>query len=175
MAFNGLLQGVMQGISAGAKGGAEVAKGYFEDQRKVDVYKEMADIETEKQKLIEECRSHLGVECKGKELEMEREETIKRGTDKNYLKSERNLAGAKHFESAASLAQARLAEIPSGSGRWAPPLSRGYMKAQMTASVWFRGTFLGSEAATGISRKRLPPSGNLLSNSDRSICRPSFR
>ena len=111
MAFNGLLQGVMQGIAAGAKGGAEVAKGYYEDQRKVDVYKEMADIETEKQKLIEKFRSDLGVERKGKELELEREKTIKRGTDKNYLKSERNLAGAKQFESAASLAQARLADM----------------------------------------------------------------
>lgn len=111
MAFNGLLQGVMQGIAAGAKGGAEVAKGYYEDQRKVDVYKEMADIETEKQKLIEKFRSDLGVERKGKELELEEQATVKRGTNKEYLKAERNLAEAKHFESAASLAQARLADM----------------------------------------------------------------
>lgn len=109
MAFNGLLQGVMQGIAGGAKAGAEVAKGYYEDQRKVDVYKEMADIETEKQKLIEKFRSDLGVERKGKELELEREETIKSGTDKDYLKARRNIKGAEQFESSASVAQARLA------------------------------------------------------------------
>lgn len=111
MAFQGLLQGVMQGIAAGAKGGAEVAKGYFDDQRKIDVYKEMADIETEKQKLIEKFRSDLGVERKGQELELERQETIKRGGDKDYLKAERNLAATKQFESAASIANARLANM----------------------------------------------------------------
>ena len=111
MAFNGLLQGVMQGISAGAKGGAEVAKGYFDDQRKVDVYKQMADIEMEKNARLEELKANVAVERKGKELEMERAETIKRGSDKSYLKSERALAQAKHFESAASLANARLSEM----------------------------------------------------------------
>jgi hypothetical protein len=111
MAFNGLLQGVMQGISAGAKGGAEVAKGYYEDERKIDVYKAMADIEMEKNTRLEELRSNLATRRKGEELEMERTETVKRGTDKEYLKAERNLASAKHFESAASLANARLAEM----------------------------------------------------------------
>jgi len=110
MAFNGLLQGVMQGVAAGATGGAEVAKGYYEDQRKVDVYKEMADIETEKQKLIEKFRSDLGVERKGKELELEDQATVKRGTNKEYLGAVKNIKAAERQpESSASVAQARLA------------------------------------------------------------------
>lgn len=111
MAFNGLLQGVMQGISAGAKGGAKVAEGYVEDQRKIDVYKEMASVDEEKNARLEELRSNLATRRKGEELEMERQETIKRGGDKEYVAAERKLAGAKHFESAASLAQARLADM----------------------------------------------------------------
>lgn len=101
----------MQGIGAGAKGGAEVAKGYFEDQRKIDVYKEMADVEMEKNARLEELKSNLSTRRKGEELELERQETIRRGSDKEFLKSERALAGAKHFESAASLANARLADM----------------------------------------------------------------
>lgn len=111
MAFNGLLQGVMQGIQGASDAGAYAAKGLFDDKRKVDVYKEMADIEQEKNARLEELRSNLSIERKGKELEMEREETVKRGTDKGYLKAERNLASAKHFESLASVANARLAEM----------------------------------------------------------------
>lgn len=118
MAFNGLLQGVMQGIAAGATGGAEVAKGYYEDQRKVDVYKEMADIETEKRKLIEKFRSDLDVERKGKELELERKEEITRGKNPEYLESlrARDIAGVagdiklKQTRSADSIAT----EGPSG-------------------------------------------------------------
>lgn len=111
MAFNGLLQGVMQGISAGAKGGAKVAEGYVEDERKIDVYKEMASVDEEKNARLEELRSNLATRRKGEELEMEQAARIKQGTDPESLRAERNLAKAKHFESAASVAQARLADM----------------------------------------------------------------
>lgn len=111
MAFNGLLQGVMQGISAGAKGGAEVAKGYYEDERKIDVYKQMADIEEEKMLRIDEIKRNRDVEDVGRKGEAETQVLTSRMGNKDYLKGVRAESLAKHVESAGSAAQAALAQM----------------------------------------------------------------
>lgn len=111
MAFNGLLQGVMQGIGSGAKAGAEVAKGYYEDQRKIDVYKEMADIEEQKMLRIDEVKRNRDVEDVGRKGQAETEALIARSNDPRYIKGVRAEAQAKHIESAASVANARLANM----------------------------------------------------------------
>jgi len=87
MAFQGLLQGVMQGIGAGAKGGAEVAKGYFEDQRKIDVYKEMADIEQEKMLLIDKIKRNRDIEDIAPKSEAETKAAIAKMSNPEYVKS----------------------------------------------------------------------------------------
>lgn len=111
MAFNGLLQGVMQGIAAGAKGGAEVAKGYYEDERKIDVYKEMADIEEQKMLRIDEVKRNRDIEDIGRKGEAEAKSYKAKMSDKDFVKSLRTEAEAKHVESAASAAQATLAKM----------------------------------------------------------------
>lgn len=111
MAFNGLLQGVMQGIGAGAKGGAEVAKGYYEDQRKIDVYKEMADIEEQKMLRIDEVKRNRDVEDIGRKGEAEKNAYVSKMSDTDFVKSLRAEAQAKHVESAGSAAQAALAQM----------------------------------------------------------------
>lgn len=111
MAFNGLLQGVMQGISAGAKGGAEVAKGYYEDERKIDVYKEMADIEEQKMLRIDEVKRNRDIEDIGRKGKAEASAYKAKMSDKDFVKSLRTEAEAKHVESAGSAAQAALAKM----------------------------------------------------------------
>ena len=111
MAFQGLLQGVMQGIGAGAKGGAEVAKGYYEDQRKIDVYKEMADIEEQKMLRIDEVKRNRDVEDIGRKGEAEKDVYKSKMSDKEFVKGLRTEAQAKHVESAGSAAQAALAQL----------------------------------------------------------------
>lgn len=111
MAFNGLLQGVMQGISSGAKAGAEVAKGYYEDERKIDVYKEMADIEEQKMLRIDEVKRNRDVEDIGRKGQAETEALVARSNDPRYIKGVRAEAQAKHVESAGSVAQANLANL----------------------------------------------------------------
>lgn len=111
MAFQGILQGAMQGIAAGAKGGAEVAKGYVEDERKIDVYKEMADIEEQKMLRIDEIKRNRDVEDVGRKAGAETEAYKARMGDKDYVKGMQTEAHAKHVESAASIANARLANM----------------------------------------------------------------
>lgn len=112
MAFNGLLQGVMQGIGAGAKGGAEVAKGYYEDQRKIDVYKEMADIEEQKMLRIDEVKRNRDVEDVSRKGEAETEVLTGRLNDPAYLKGIKAKAEAERApESLASVMNARLANM----------------------------------------------------------------
>ena len=111
MAFNGLLQGVMQGISAGAKGGAEVAKGYYEDQRKIDVFKEMANVEEEKALRIDEVKRNRDIADVGRKGEAEKAVYKSKMSDKEFVKGLRTEAQAKHVESAGSAAQAALAQM----------------------------------------------------------------
>lgn len=111
MAFQGLLQGVMSGIAAGAKGGAEVAKGYYEDQRKVDVYKEMADIEEQKLLRIDEVKRARDISDIGAKGEAETAAYKAKMSDPEVLKGIRAEAQAKHVESAGSIAQANLANL----------------------------------------------------------------
>ena len=111
MAFNGLLQGVMQGIGAGAKGGAEVAKGYYEDQRKMDVFKQMADIEEEKALRIDEVKRNREIEDVGRKGEAEKDVYKSKMSDKEFVKGLRTEVQAKHVESAGSAAQAALAQM----------------------------------------------------------------
>ena len=111
MAFMGLVQGAMQGIAAGAKGGAEVAKGYFDDQRKVDVYKQMADIEEEKALRIDEVKRSRDIEDIGRKGEAEKDVYVSKMSDKDFVKGLRTEAQAKHVESAGSAAQAALAKM----------------------------------------------------------------
>lgn len=87
MAFNGLLQGVMQGIGSGAKAGAEIAKGQIEDQRKMDVFKQMADIEEQKLLRIDEVKRNRDVEDVGRKGEAETNVVIARGKNKDLLAS----------------------------------------------------------------------------------------
>lgn len=87
MAFNGLLQGVMQGIGSGAKAGAEIAKGQIEDQRKMDVFKQMADIEEQKLLRIDEVKRNRDVEDVGRKGEAETNVAIARGKNKDFLAS----------------------------------------------------------------------------------------
>lgn len=111
MAFNGLLQGVMQGIGSGAKAGAEIAKGQIEDQRKMDVFKQMADIEEQKLLRIDEVKRNRDVEDVGRKGEAETKALASRTNNPEYLKGVRAEAQAKHVESAASVANARLANM----------------------------------------------------------------
>lgn len=119
-------------IAAGVGGAAEasqgIVRGYIDDERKVGVAKQLADIDEEKQMRIEEARRNAKYDDdvrrsnpdgdlalnerqnkrldKTQELDIDREETIRRGNDKGYLGSIRNQAQAKHIESADSVASA---------------------------------------------------------------------
>lgn len=109
MAFNGLLQGVMKGIQGGADAGVYAAKGMFDDQRKVDVSKQLADIEEEKLLRIDEVKRQRDIRDIPLKGAAETQVAVERGNNNDYLTAERNVAKAKHIESAGSLAAAALA------------------------------------------------------------------
>lgn len=111
MAFNGLLQGVMKGIQGGADAGLYAAKGMFDDQRKVDVSKQLADIEEEKLLRIDEVKRQRDIRDIPLKGAAETQVAVERGNNNDYLTAERNVAKAKHIESAGSLAQAALANF----------------------------------------------------------------
>lgn len=108
MAFNGLLQGVMQGIQGGADAGVYAAKGLFDDQRKVDVSKQLADIEEEKLLRIDEIKRERDIRDIPLKGAADTQVAVDRGNNKEYLGALRNEAKAKHVESAGSVAQANL-------------------------------------------------------------------
>ncbi len=111
MAFNGLLQGVMQGIQGGADAGVYAAKGLYDDQRKVDVSKQLADIEEEKLLRIDEVKRERDIRDIPIKGQAETQVAVDRGNNKDYLKAVGNEARAKHVESAGSIAQAALANF----------------------------------------------------------------
>lgn len=117
MAFNGLLQGVMQGIQGGADAGVYAAKGLYDDQRKIDVSKALADIEEEKLLRIDEVKRERDIADIPKKGAAETQVAVDRGNNKDFLKATRNVEQAKHIESAGSIAQAALANFQLDSQR----------------------------------------------------------
>ena len=111
MAFNGLLQGAMKGIQGGAEAGVYAAKGLYDDQRKVDVSKQLADIEEEKLLRIDEVKRQRDIADIPLKGAAETQVAVDRGNNKDYLTAERNVAKAKHIESQGSIAQAALANF----------------------------------------------------------------
>lgn len=117
MGFNGLLQGVMQGVQGGADAGAYAAKGLYDDQRKIDVNKALADIEEEKILRIDEVKREREIADIPRKGAAETQVAVDRGNNKDFLKATRNVEQAKHIESAGSIAQAALANFQLDSQR----------------------------------------------------------
>lgn len=111
MAFNGLLQGAMQGIQSGADAGVYAAKGLYDDQRKIDVSKELANIEEEKLLRIDEVKRERDIRDIPLKGAAETQVVVDRGNNKDFLTAKRNVAKAEHIESSSSIAQAALANF----------------------------------------------------------------
>lgn len=182
MAFNGLLQGVMQGIGAGAKAGAKIAEGAIEDKRKLDVFKEMADIEEQKALRIDEVKRNREIDDIGRKGEAETKAITSRTNNPEYLKGVRSEAQAKHIESAGSVAQAALAKLSIDEKRkvdamiteYEDPTTKPERKASIMEGLKVRGIIKPGEFDTEkVTTEKTDPETGAVTKTERTQKRTS--
>lgn len=134
---NGLIAGAFKGLADAAGG---LAQGYIEDERKLNYQQQLSAMEEQRQMRIEQYRQKLGLDTRQKEfeqdianaprktaanvantratkqaeLDIEREDTVKRGADPDYLKGKKALVNAGRADpqySPDTLANAELTRI----------------------------------------------------------------